>query len=43
MEFESQTQLKLRYKVGNNGIFNLDLEVKDVHARIGLNPATSIM
>jgi hypothetical protein len=36
MEFESQAQLKLRHKVSNNGVFNLDLEVKDVHARIGL-------
>jgi hypothetical protein len=43
MEFESQAQLKFRYKVTNNGVFNLDLEVKDVHARIGLYPATSIM
>jgi hypothetical protein len=43
MELESQAQLQLRYKVSNNGVFNLDLEVKDVHARIGLYPATSIL
>jgi hypothetical protein len=43
MEFESQAQLKLRYKVSNNGVFNLDLEVTDVHARIELYQATSIM